>query len=107
MIPKSWNACLICALAGAALLGAGCGTPSAPSSSATTAPATTTSTVTTGPPNQSSSPVPIPTSSAAEAQAEQQDLNQAQQDIADLEKALSAADSGLNANPNTEGDVNP
>ena len=38
---------------------------------------------------------------------EQQDLAQAQQDIADLEQSLAQVDAGLNANPQTEGDVSP
>jgi hypothetical protein len=76
-------------MAGVWLL-AGCGkSPSATSSGTTPAmaPATT----------------PAPSSSTAE----QQDLAQAQQDIADLEKSLVQVDAGLNANQQTEGDVSP
>jgi len=76
---------LIPAMAGIWLL-AGCSKSASPASSATT-PAT-------APPSSSSI-------------AEQQDLTQTQQDIADLVQSLAQVDAGLNANPQTEGDVSP
>lgn len=89
-------------LVGAGLVAVACSKPASPGSAATT-PATPAATggAPSVPPGQTATPVPI------DPAAEQQDLQQAQQDIADLEKALSQADSGLNANPTTEGDVNP
>jgi hypothetical protein len=83
--PTRWQkVALIPAMAGIWLL-AGCSKSASPTSSGTTpaAPATSSSI------------------------AEQQDLAQAQQDIADLEQSLAQVDAGLNANPQTEGDVSP
>jgi hypothetical protein len=90
----------------AALLAAGCGkstssssggTPSASGSSA--APATGAA------PGSPSSPAG--TGSAGAQQSESASLAQAQQDIKDLDGTLGQVDAGLNANPGTEGDVNP
>jgi hypothetical protein len=90
MTPTTWQkAALIPAMAALWLL-AGCGKSPGPTSSGTT-PATAPGTT------------PAPSSSIAE----QQDLSQAQQDIADLEQSLAQVDAGLNANQQTEGDVTP
>jgi hypothetical protein len=84
--PTRWQkVVLVPAMAGTWLL-AGCSKSPSPASSGTT-PAT----------------APATSSSIAE----QQDLAQAQQDIADLEQSLAQVDAGLNANPQTEGDVSP
>jgi hypothetical protein len=74
------SAALIPAVAALGLL-AGCSKSPSPSSSATTPAA------------------------APGTAAEQQDLTQAQQNIADLEKSLAQVDAGLNANQQTEGDA--
>jgi hypothetical protein len=55
----------------------------------------------------SKSPSPTTSATIPATAAEQQDLDQAQRDIADLEKALSQVDAGLNSDQQTEGDVNP
>ncbi|MEA2500008.1 MAG: hypothetical protein QOD01_119 [Actinomycetota bacterium] len=86
MSPTRWQkVVLIPAMAGIWLL-AGCSKSASPTSSGTT-------------------PATAPASSSSIA--EQQDLAQAQQDIADLEQSLAQVDAGLNANPQTEGDVSP
>ena len=100
MITPRWQKVALVPVVAAALLLAGCSKSPSPTT-ATTAPAT--ASAATIPSTAGSGPAPAPSGS----NAEQQDLVQAQQDIADLEKALSQVDSGLNANQQTEGDVNP
>jgi hypothetical protein len=95
---------LVPAVLAATWLLAGCGKGSGASpapTSSSTAPATA------APSTAGSVSAPATTSAPAGTAAEQQDLVQAENDIADLEKALSQVDSGLNANQQTEGDVNP
>lgn len=99
MIVPRWQTVALVPVMAATLLVAGCGKGSNPSMAATT-PATTPSTAGSG-------SAPATTSAPSGSTAEQEDLAQAQKDIADLEKALSQVDSGLNANQQTEGDVNP
>ena len=55
----------------------------------------------------SSGTTPATAATSSSSIAEQQDLAQAQQDIADLEQSLAQVDAGLNADPQTEGDVSP
>lgn len=95
---------LVPVMAGAWLL-AGCSKSPSPAIVPIT-PATAPS-ATTIPSTAGSGHTPAATSAPSGSTAEQQDLAQAQADIADLEKALSQVDSGLNANEQTEGDVNP
>ncbi|HWD72766.1 MAG TPA: hypothetical protein VG779_09590 [Actinomycetota bacterium] len=102
IIPRWQRAALVPALAATWLL-AGCGKSPSPSTAATT-PATAPGA--TAPSAAGSGSIPA-TSALSGSTAEQQDLAQAQKDIADLEKALGQVDSGLNANQQTEGDVNP
>ncbi|HEX9314216.1 MAG TPA: hypothetical protein VGA71_02245 [Actinomycetota bacterium] len=104
MITPRWRKVALVVVVGAAWLLAGCSKSSSPTT-ATTAPATTPAT--TIPSTAGSRPTPAATPAPSGSDAEQQDLQQAQRDIADLEKALSQVDSGLNANQQTEGDVNP
>jgi len=103
IIPRWQRVALVPALA-ATLLLVGCGKSPSPSTAATT-PAT--APATTAPSTAGSGSTPAITVAPSGSTAEQQDLAQAQKDIADLEKALSQVDSGLNANQQTEGDVNP
>ena len=103
IVPRWQTVALIPAMAAMWLL-AGCGKSPGPSTAATT-PATAPATAV--PSMTGSGPTPATTSVSSGSNAEQQDLAQAQKDIADLEKALSQVDSGLNANQQTEGDVNP
>ena len=103
IVPRWQRVALIPVLAATGLL-AGCGKSPSPSTAATT-PATAPATA--APSTAGSRPTPATTPAPSGSNAEQQDLAQAQKDIADLEKALSQVDSGLNANQQTEGDVNP
>jgi hypothetical protein len=95
---------LVPVVAGTWLL-AGCSKSPSPATAPTT-PATVPSPAAI-PSTAGSGHTPAATSAPSGSTAEQQDLAQAQADIADLEKALSQVDSGLNANEQTEGDVNP
>ena len=104
IIPAWQRVALVPAVLTATWLLAGCGK----GSSSSTAPTSPSTAPATAPPSTAgSAPAPAMTSAPAGTAAEQQDLVQAQKDIADLEKALSQVDSGLNANQQTEGDVNP
>ena len=104
IVPRWHRVALVPAVLAATWLLAGCGKGSG-SSTAPTSPSTAPATA--APSTAGSAPAPPPTSAPSDSAAEQQDLVQAQNDIADLEKALSQVDSGLNANQHTEGDVNP
>ena len=99
MITPRWQKVALVPVVVAIWLLAGCGKSPGPTTAPTT-PATAPSTAGSG---STPAATPGPSGSAPE----QQDLQQAQQDIGDLEKALSQVDSGLNANQQTEGDVNP
>jgi len=103
IIPRWQRVALVPAMAATWLL-AGCGKSPSPSTAATT-PATAPGT--TAPSTAGSGSTAATTSAPSGSTAEQQDLAQAQKDIADLERALSQVDSGLNTNQQTEGDVNP
>ena len=97
-----WQKVALVPVIAAAWLVAGCGKSPAPTTASTTPAAAPSSTAGSG-----SGSTPAATLGPSGSAAEQQDLQQAQADIGDLEKALSQVDSGLNANQQTEGDVNP
>ena len=99
MSTPRWQKVALVPVIAAAWLVAGCGKSPGPST-APTLPAT-------APLTAGSGSTPAVTPGPSGSAAEQQDLQQAQADIGDLEKALSQVDSGLNANQQTEGDVNP
>jgi hypothetical protein len=84
--PTRWQKVVLVPAMACTWLLAGCSKSASPTSSGTT-------------------PATAPASSSSIA--EQQDIAQAQQDIADLEQSLAQVDAGLNANPQTEGDVSP
>ena len=102
MSTPRWQTVALVPVMAAVWLLAGCGKSPAPTTASTTPAAAPSSTAGSG-----SGSTPAARLGPSGSAAEQQDLQQAQQDIADLEKALSQADSGLNANQQTEGDVNP